>query len=75
MRLNVGGQNIISWAGGLSLLIIGVLAIANPSLMIRWSAGPFKDRKLDERNSFSIWLVRLLGTCMLGFGLLVLIYA
>lgn len=75
MRLNAGGQNIMSWAGGLSLLIIGVLAIINPSLMIRWSVGPFKDRKLDERDPFIIWLVRFLGTCMLGFGLLVLIYA
>lgn len=75
MRLNTGSQNVISWAGGLFLLAIGVFAIINPSLMIRWSVGPFKDRKLDERNPFIIWLVRFLGTCMLGFGLLVLIYA
>jgi hypothetical protein len=75
MRLNAGGENIISWAGGLFLLGIGVLAIVKPALIIRWAASPYKGLQLDARNPLSIWLARLLGTCMLGFGLLVLIYA
>lgn len=68
-------EHLLNWIGAIFLLVIGLLALCKPRIWIQWLASYYHAPQLSEENQAVVWLLRFLGLCMLGFSVLVLLYA